>query len=135
MFGAIKLLGNQSPIPGQDRIGFGYASNLVERFASKPLSDFAEGDSLRVRKPQSPRQLGSQDPILSGQVFVPQEQLLIHRTANVSQQSQPSTVPHADRLSYCVADGLSSFTIRAQLGFSLVPKLTDHVWDLAELLA
>jgi hypothetical protein len=55
VFGAVKLLGEQSPIPGQNGVGFGNASDIPERFAAKALSDFTERDLLRVRKLQSPQ--------------------------------------------------------------------------------
>jgi hypothetical protein len=47
------------------------------------------------------------DPILSRQVLVPQQKFLVHRATDVSEESQPPTVPHADRLSYSAADSLS----------------------------
>jgi hypothetical protein len=53
--GAVELLGDDSSIPTQDGIGLGCARNLAECFASNPLSDFTERDSLRVRKLQSPQ--------------------------------------------------------------------------------
>jgi hypothetical protein len=43
------------------RIGSGDGGNVPERFSSQPLSDFCQSDSFRVRKPNSPRQLGLQD--------------------------------------------------------------------------
>jgi hypothetical protein len=55
VFGAVKLLGEQSPIPGQNGVGFGNASDIPERFAAKALSDFGQGDPFRVGKAQSRR--------------------------------------------------------------------------------
>ena len=75
MFRAVELLGHEPSIPGQDRVWLSHTSNLAERFASQPLSNFSQGDSFRVRKTQGRRQFGPQDSILSGQVFVPQKEL------------------------------------------------------------
>ena len=50
VFGAVKLLGDQSPIPGQNSVGFGNARDISECFAAKALSDFAERDSFGVGK-------------------------------------------------------------------------------------
>jgi hypothetical protein len=55
VLGAVKLLGDQSPIPGQNRVRFGNASDFPERFAAKVLSDFGQGDPFRVGKAQSRR--------------------------------------------------------------------------------
>jgi hypothetical protein len=43
VFGAVELLGDQFPIPTQDRIRFGDAGDLPEQFASQSLPDFGEG--------------------------------------------------------------------------------------------
>jgi hypothetical protein len=50
VFGAVKLLGDQSPIPGQNSVGFGNARNIPECFAAKALSDFGQYDSFGVGK-------------------------------------------------------------------------------------
>ena len=112
MFGAVKLLGDQSSIPCQNGVGFGNASNLSERFAAKALSDFGQRDSFRVGKPQSRRELGPQDAILSGEVFVPQQKLLVDGASHVGQKSYPACCSSCSRLSYCVAASSNIFTIR-----------------------
>ena len=57
MFGDVKLLGDQSPMPRQNSVGFGNLRDIPERFAAKALSVFGEGDPFRVGKAQSHRQL------------------------------------------------------------------------------
>ena len=49
MFGAIKLLGDQSPRPGQNSVGLG-ARDIPERFTAKALSDFGQGDPFRAER-------------------------------------------------------------------------------------
>jgi hypothetical protein len=39
MFGAIELLGDQTPIPRQNGIGFGNAPHFSQRLAPQPLRD------------------------------------------------------------------------------------------------
>jgi hypothetical protein len=73
----------------------GNARDIPERFAAKPVSDFRKRDSFRVGKTQPRRQLGPQDPILGGEVFVPQQKFLVDGAGHVSEKSHPSTVPHA----------------------------------------
>ena len=50
MFGTVKLLGDQSPIPGQNSVGFGNLRDIPERFTAKALSDFGQGDPFRAER-------------------------------------------------------------------------------------
>jgi len=44
VFRAVELLGDQSAIPGEDSVGFGYPSNLAESVAAQPFADFSRVD-------------------------------------------------------------------------------------------
>jgi hypothetical protein len=44
--------------------------HLAENFAAQPMSNLAECDSLRVREPQPPFQLGLQDAVFGRQIFI-----------------------------------------------------------------
>jgi hypothetical protein len=87
LLGAVELLGDEFSIPSQDSVGLSDTSNLAERFASQPLSNFSQGDSFPVRKTQSCWKLDPQYSILGGPVFVPQKELLVYGTRHVCQQS------------------------------------------------
>jgi hypothetical protein len=84
VFGAVELLGNEPSIPAQDRVGFRDAGDLPKRLLPEPFSDLGESRALRIAQTQPRRQLGSQDSILSGQIFVPQQKLLVHRATDIS---------------------------------------------------
>ena len=71
--GPVELLRHQSPIPGQNRVRLGDARNILQGFASESLGDLGQGGSLRIRQPESGRQVGSEDAILGRQVFVAQQ--------------------------------------------------------------
>ena len=68
------------------------------------------------------------NPVLSRQVFVPQQKLLVHRTRYVGQKARPSAVPHAD-LSYSAAKGLNIFTIRAMDQFGNCVSCSDYFYS------
>jgi hypothetical protein len=53
------------------------------------MTDLAERSSLGVRELQSPVQLGLQDPIFGGQIFVPRQQLLVHHSRDEGQDARP----------------------------------------------
>jgi ribonuclease Z len=54
-----------------------------EGLAAQAMNDLAEHGSLGVRELQSPLQLGLQDADFGGQIFVPRQQLLVHRPGDV----------------------------------------------------
>jgi hypothetical protein len=91
----VKLLGDQSPIPAQNSVGFGNARDIPERFAAKALSDFGQGDPFRVGEAQSRRKLGPQDSVLGGQILIPQQEFLVDGASHVGQEPHPSAIPHA----------------------------------------
>src|SRR5579872_659945 len=66
MFGAIELVGDELPIPSQDRVGFGDAGDLCEHFTPQSLPDFGEGGALGIVQPEFPWKLRPQNTILCG---------------------------------------------------------------------
>jgi hypothetical protein len=53
------------------------------------MTDLPEHRSLGVGELRSPIQLALQDAVFRGQIFVPRQQLLIHRSANVGKDARP----------------------------------------------
>jgi hypothetical protein len=65
------------------------------------MTDLAERGSLGIRELQPPFQLGLQDPIFGGQIFVPRQQLLVHHPRDEGQDARPihsSSTPADSRL-------------------------------------
>src|SRR5665213_2072079 len=60
-----------------------------ERLAAQSMANLAELRSLGVRESQAPIQLGLQDPVFSSQIFVPQQQLLVHGPSDVGKDARP----------------------------------------------
>src|SRR5665213_3489018 len=60
-----------------------------ERLAAQSMANLAELRSLGVRESQAPIQLGLQDPVFSSQIFVPQQQLLVHSPSDVGKDARP----------------------------------------------
>jgi hypothetical protein len=64
------------------------------------MADLSKCGSLGVRELQPPLQLRLQDAVFGGQVFDPRQQLLVHRSGDVSQDARPihssSTPPTCD---------------------------------------
>ena len=72
LFRAIELLRDEFPEPGQHRLWLENGTDFSERFLAKPLSDLRQSDSFLIGEFESPLDLGPEDFIPSGQVFVPQ---------------------------------------------------------------
>jgi len=61
----------------------------AEGFAAQAMTNLAEPGSLGVRELGTCFQVGLQDSVFGDQIFVPRQQLLIHRTRDVSQDPRP----------------------------------------------
>jgi hypothetical protein len=62
--------------------------------AAHSMTDFVKRGSLGVREFQPPLQLGLQDAVLSDQIFVPRQQLLVHHARDVGQDARPIHISH-----------------------------------------
>jgi hypothetical protein len=77
--------------PAQDSVRPGYGRDVGEILAAQPMTDLAEHASLGVRKLQPTIQLHLEDAVLGGQIFVPRQQLLVHRPRHVGQDASSAT--------------------------------------------
>ena len=84
---AIEFAGDQLAVPGQDGVRPGHSCDLAENLAAQAMADLAERGPLGVRELQPPFQLGLQDAVFGGQIFVPRQQLLVHRPRDVGQDA------------------------------------------------
>jgi hypothetical protein len=48
VLGAIELLGNELPVPGQNGVGFGHAGDFGQEFAAESLADFSQSAPFRI---------------------------------------------------------------------------------------
>ena len=85
---AIEFAGDQLAIPAQDGVRPGHVGDVGENLAAQSMTDLAERASLGVRKLQPSIQLGLQDAIFGGQIFVPRQQLLVHCPRHVGQDAR-----------------------------------------------
>ena len=74
--GALGGSRDEFPEPGQHSLWLENGTDFSERFLAKPLSDLRQSDSFLIGEFASPLDLGPEDFILSGQVFVPQQYFL-----------------------------------------------------------
>ena len=86
----------RTSIPGEDGFRFRNTGHLRQTFPSEPLADFGERRALRVRKPQTPGEVGAKDSILRNQVFALEEQALIDEASHVRQQPCAAVVLHVE---------------------------------------
>ena len=77
--------GDEPPVPGEYGIGFGDTGDLLKRSPAEPLADYSEGRSLGIRKAHTGGKVGSENPILSCEVFIVQEEFLIDQASDVRQ--------------------------------------------------
>src|ERR1700730_4648516 len=79
--------------------GRAMVATSARAFAAQPMTDLAERLSLGVREFQPPPQLRLEDAVLGRQVFIPRQQLLVHRPGHVGQDARPihcRPLPHTD---------------------------------------
>jgi hypothetical protein len=88
-FGAIELTGDKLAAPGKDGVLPRDSRDLGKGLAAQAMTDLPEHSSLGVRELQSPIQPTLQDAVFRGQIFVPRQQLLIHRPGNVGKDVRP----------------------------------------------
>ena len=69
--------------------GLATVATSARGLAAQAMTDPPEHGSLGVREPQSPIQLALRDVVFRGQIFVPHQQLLIHRPGNVGKHEHP----------------------------------------------
>jgi hypothetical protein len=70
---AIEFASHELAVPSQDGVRPGHIGQLAENLAAQSMTDLAKRGSLGVRELQPPFQLGLQDAIFGGQIFVPRQ--------------------------------------------------------------
>src|SRR5262249_45735429 len=113
---AIEFAGHELAVPGQDSLRPGHIGHLAKNLVAQSMTELAERGSLGIRELQPPFQLGLQDPIFGGQIFVPRQQVLVHHPRDEGQDARPihsSSTPADSRL---IAPILASATQRGYAG-------------------
>src|SRR5215468_3456954 len=96
MLRAIELARAEPSVPSQNGIRQSGSRYIAECLAAQSTTNLAELRSLGVRELRPTLQLASQDLVLSGEIFIPQQQLLVHRPADVGQDACPlHELPHS----------------------------------------
>src|SRR5262245_49578035 len=98
MLRAIELARDEPLVPSQNGIRQSGSRYIAQCLAAQSTTNLAELRSLGVRELRPTLQLASQDLVLSGEMFIPQQQLLVHRPADVGQDACPlHELPHFSR--------------------------------------
>src|SRR5215471_3715812 len=63
-------MGDQPPVPGENRVWFGHAGHLLQSFPPEPLSDLTKCASLEIRQAQPCWQVGAENSVLRRQVLI-----------------------------------------------------------------
>ncbi len=91
--GASELAGDQLPVPAQNGLRFGGCGDLLQRLSAKTMADLAQGGPLGVGQQESAFQLGFEDAVLGGEIFIAQQELLIDRPGDVGEHASPIHPP------------------------------------------
>ena len=75
---AVKFLGDQLPVPGQNGVQRDTAGHLLQRLLAQFFPDLGEGFPLTITQAYAAFDLRAQETILCHQILVPQEELLVH---------------------------------------------------------
>src|SRR5262245_19469461 len=102
---AIELARDEPSVPSQNGIRQSGSRYVAECLAAQSTTNLAELRSLGVRQLWPTLQLASQDLVLSGEIFIPQQQLLVHRPADVGEDACPRhELPHSRRFAMATID-------------------------------
>jgi hypothetical protein len=78
LLGAVGLLHDERAMPGKDRIRFNETGHLLQCLLAQLLADLGQAPSLRVGQLDTTCELPAQDTVFRDQVFVAQQEFLIH---------------------------------------------------------
>src|SRR5215472_12059657 len=89
-----RTCADEPSVPSQNGIRQSGSRYIAECLAAQSTTNLAELRSLGVRELRPTLQLASQDLVLSGEIFIPQQQL-VHLPADVGQDACPlHELPH-----------------------------------------
>ena len=94
LFGAVEFAGNEPAVPGENGIGFRDAGYVLEGRATEPLANLSECGSLGIGKAHTGREARSQDAVFGGEIFVLEQQPLVHEAGDIGQQARPFVLLH-----------------------------------------
>jgi hypothetical protein len=77
-FRPIKFVRDELPIPTQNRFGLGRCRHVLQRLSTQAVTDLGQRRLFSFGKEQPTLDLASQNPVLLRQIFVSQQQFLIH---------------------------------------------------------
>src|SRR5262249_43733835 len=80
-----RTCGDKPPVPGENRVRFGHAGNLLQSVAPDPLSDLSKGASLGIRQAQPCWQVGAENSVRRSQVLILQKQFLVYQPSYIRQ--------------------------------------------------
>jgi hypothetical protein len=86
---AIEFAGHKLAIPAKDGVRPSDGGDVGQNLAAQAMTDLAQHASLGIRQPRPAIQFRLEDAVLGGQVFVPRQQLRIHRPRHVGQDTRP----------------------------------------------
>jgi hypothetical protein len=77
--GAIAFVGGGLALPTEDGVGLDHMRDCFQSFLAQLLTDLGQGLALGVIEPDSPLDLVTQDAIFGHQIFIAEQEFLIHR--------------------------------------------------------
>ncbi len=89
LLGTVKCLRHQLAVPGHNGVGFDDGGDLLQGFLAQLLTHRGQDLALAIAQSHVTSDLLAQDTILSDQVLIPQEELLVHRIRDIRQPLFP----------------------------------------------
>src|SRR5260221_2855727 len=90
-FRSIKFVCDELPIPAQNRIGLGRCRHVLQSLSTQAVSDLGQCRLFSFRKQQPTLDLTSQDAVLRRQIFVSQQEFLIHCSGDIGEQARKAS--------------------------------------------
>src|SRR5712691_2322493 len=87
--GNVTRRGCALAVPGQNGVGLGHCSDLLECFPTQLLTNFGQGLTVAIAERHETRDLLAKDTVLCGNVCIAEPDLFINRFAERSQQFLP----------------------------------------------
>src|SRR5262249_12478247 len=89
LWGAIKLLGHELAVPGEDGIGLDNGCQCLEGLFAQLLTDLGQRPAFAVRQPYTARDLAAENTIFRHQVLIAQQQFLIDSPRDICEEEFP----------------------------------------------
>jgi hypothetical protein len=84
---AVKLLGDQRAVPGENGVGFHNGRDLLQSLPPELFPNLFQALALAVAQPHATLKLVAEDTVFGDQIGIAQQEFLVHCSGDVGKQA------------------------------------------------